>query len=129
MPIMSAVQKLNDKLTWCGLAPGLSTLENVLEKLGPPDEIENLTNGKIYHFGKGKIQATVLADSPQVEKILISRQMLTAPKTLADFVNLFGPIPEKLADQLQGVIYERDGVKIATDFEGNAPEIRWIELF
>jgi hypothetical protein len=126
---MDAVLKQNDKLTWCGFAPGQSTLQSLVAKLGDPEEIEELTNGKIYYFSKGMIQATVLDDSPAICKIFIDRDMLTEPKTLAEFEQTCGPITEKLADKLQGLIYERPGVRLATDFLGDQARIRWIELF
>lgn len=126
---MEALLKLNDRLTWCGITPGLSTIDSVRKTLGEPDEIENLTNGKIYHFCKGNIQATVLVNSSQIRKLLITRDMLTQPKTLIEFEKLFGPVPEKSCDEAQGLIYERQGVRIAADLHGDPLQIRWIELF
>jgi hypothetical protein len=125
---MEAPLTMNDRFTWCDLGPGTST-QTLREKLGAPDEIEELTNGKIYHFAGGTIQATVLNNSSQVRKLLIINQALSAPKTLDQFQKQFGPIAEKKCDKLDGITYERPGVRVVTEISGDPPEIRWIEIF
>src|SRR6516164_679248 len=110
-----AVLKDNDHLSWSGLTPGVSNLESVVEKMGEPEEVENLLNGKTYYFANGMLQATVLTDSSKICKLLIARQMLTVPRTLADSEKLFGPISEKDRDKLNGLIYEGHGVRVTVE--------------
>jgi hypothetical protein len=119
----------NNRLSWCGLTPEVSTLDFVIEKLGRPDDIEVISNGRIYHFHKGAIQVTVLTDAEYIRKIFITAEEAALPQTRREFEEVYGRIEEKKVDKLDGVIYERPGVRLATDFHGDLPKIRWIELF
>jgi hypothetical protein len=126
---MNGLHKEHGKLAWGGITPGLSSLETALGQLGTPDQVETLTNGKIYYFRDGTLQLTVLSNSNHLGKILIAGGELGTVKTLQDFKNTFGPVVETRVDKIQGPIYEGTGVRIATDFESDPPLIRWLEIF
>ena len=120
------------KLSWQGLIPGASRLEDVIARLGAPSDKGTLTNGDYYEFDKGAVIVFFLNQSNLLSKLRITSyvsQPGTLPQSIIEAREYFGPLTETRIDKLEGAIFERPGVRVACDTFGDPALVRWIELY
>ena len=139
-PEIKSLSKINQTVGWqpadgwLGLMPGLSRLEEVIEKFGPVDQNGRFVNGTWYEFAAGKIQVTVLDPGNQgvISKIRIISGCAVEgaiPDNLAEAHEIFGRLERAGIEELCTVIYERPGMRLGCELSGDQPKVKWIEYY
>ncbi len=117
---------------WNGLVPGRSVLKDVLDRLGDPEGESEMANGRCFDFFNGTCRITFLNGNPVVSKIWVSIRLSRfdlIPFNIDQAVERFGELKATRVDREHGVIFEKPGLRIASDPQTEPEAVNWIELF
>jgi hypothetical protein len=114
---------------WKGLTPEKSLFDDAVAALGQPSGSSKLLNGVVHEFTNGRVRISFLEHRTVISKIrVLPHERDDLPAQLDEAVKAYGPLHAAKVDKLQGIIYERPGVRLACD--NNAPHtVRWVEFF
>jgi hypothetical protein len=114
---------------WKSLVPEKSLYEDAVRVLGEPTGSSKLTNGVIHEFCEGRVRISFLEHRTVISKIrVLPHESAEIPQDLSEATTAFGAFDPARFDKLNGMIYERPGIRLACD--NNAPHmVRWIEFF
>lgn len=122
--------------TWqdgvCDLIPSISTLADVSRKWGKPSSISEQANGFTYDYLNGAVRITVFTDQSVVEKIVINRRGETTnicPPDIVAATRLYGIFQATRVDRLDGVVFERPGMRLICDAGAEPANVLRMEVF
>lgn len=125
---------------WSGLVPGVTTFDQAVLKLGQPSDSYDRLNSRSFEFFGGTLVLTTFNDAPDIiAKVRVlpvcANQNLNGvgplepvPVNLSQAKAWFGKLVLVKHDTMQGLIFERPGVRIACDTNPEPEPIRWIEF-
>jgi len=116
---------------WNGLIPGVSRLEEVIDKLGPVEVQGRYSNADWYDFADRTVHVVVLDGQATILKIRVLSDFPggLVPLDLPRAESELGPIKEVDADHTGTAIFEGPGLRVACGLLGDPRPVRWIEFY
>lgn len=117
---------------WIGLVPSLSTLADVIARLGQPSASSSLANAECYDFKDGAVRATFLHGETTLFKVWVSWKFddpSLMPRDLKEASSMFGRLKATRIEKTVGIIYERPGLRLACEDATEPKVIKWIEFY